>query len=237
MPDDQFSDKEFREFRNLLQDLALQAYPNPTRQNCPTTHVLAEMAALPLPAQHASYDHVAHCSPCLKDLIEERTRVLRNRRHRRRWTIVGVAAIVLISTAAVLLWIRGRVPVGSLRTAQRNSIPGNPPDAYEPASLNLRTRSVLRGSGVDREQPLQLPRKRVDVKIFLPFGSEAGTYDVMVLRQVDQPIIRTSGFASIQDGATILQTKIDLASLRAGHYLLGIRQSSWDWTYFPLTLP
>jgi hypothetical protein len=236
MPDDQFSDKEFREFRNLLQDLALQAYPNSTRQNCPARRVLAEMAALPLPAQHASYDHVAHCSPCLKDLIEERTRILRNRRHRRRWTIVAVAAIVVISTAAVLLWIRGRPPAGNMRTAQRDSIPTRPSDTYEKASLNLRTRSVSRGSGVDREQPLQLPLKRVDVKIFLPFGSEAGKYDVMVLREVDQPIVRTSGSASIQNGATVLQTKIDLANLREGHYLLGIRQASWDWTYFPLTL-
>jgi hypothetical protein len=109
------SDDEFKKLHHTLRQLALAAYPNSERKGCPGMEVLRDIASTSWPANHPGYEHVKHCSPCLRemfDLQEEIFVAKTRRRHRKYW--IAVAAILVI-TAGV--WL------ATLRLASRRSNP------------------------------------------------------------------------------------------------------------------
>ncbi|MGH9398356.1 MAG: hypothetical protein ACRD18_16095 [Terriglobia bacterium] len=106
--------------------------------------------------------------------------------------------------------------------------------------LDLRGWSAVRS---DEEAPnagqkrLELRRGKLALAIYLPMGSEPGKYDIEILRNKAAPLLKLDGTARIENGNTILSTRADLSKLASGNYLIGIRQSAWDWRYYPLTIP
>jgi hypothetical protein len=106
------------------------------------------------------------------------------------------------------------------------------------AQINLQNRSITRGDAPpsQRNETILVPRGQLKLTILLPFGSEAGTYDVEILKEVDKPLITRSGQAEISDGVTKLIVSLNTSSLPAGKYLLGIRQRPLDWTLNPITI-
>ena len=82
---DEISDNDFKEFVKTVQDLALRAYPNPGRADCPGSQVIHEVALLSRPAAHPVFQsHIVRCSPCIQDVLAERTRIQSQRKNRRR---------------------------------------------------------------------------------------------------------------------------------------------------------
>jgi hypothetical protein len=76
-----------------------------------------------------------------------------------------------------------------------------------------------------------LPHKNLDLTITLPFSSEAGQYQVQVLRELSNPLISAYGMAEVQpDGTTVLNVRLDLSKIPPGPYQIGFRRIPWDWT-------
>jgi hypothetical protein len=57
-----------------LEQTALHAYPNPTRNGCPSEDILEHFARDPLAfgVGDPAFEHVTHCSPCLQFINERR---------------------------------------------------------------------------------------------------------------------------------------------------------------------
>src|SRR5581483_7910420 len=100
------SDDEFKRIHRTLQELALAAYPNPERRGCPGIEVLREIANASWPADHPGYDHVKHCSPCLREMLDfqEEIFVAKTRRRYRMYRIAIAAVLVLAVGIGFAAW-------------------------------------------------------------------------------------------------------------------------------------
>ncbi len=68
----------------------------------------------------------------------------------------------------------------------------------------------------------------------LPIGSKEGPYEVGLLTETGDQILRATGIAQLHDHITDLRVDIDLSDVRAGVYSLGVRQPSLEWTRYPI---
>ncbi|MGC2792736.1 MAG: hypothetical protein WA899_11990, partial [Candidatus Sulfotelmatobacter sp.] len=99
-----------------------------------------------------------------------------------------------------------------------------------------RERSVARGqSQADAVQaPLEIPRSAKHLMVDLPIGSKEGPYEVGLLADTGDQLLRATGIAELHDHTTGLRVDIDLSSIRPGVYSLGVRQPSLEWTRYPI---
>ena len=81
-----------------------------------------------------------------------------------------------------------------------------------------------------------LPRKPLDLTIYLPVGSERGQYQIRLEQKAGEPVLETEGAASVENGTTAVRARLDLHSLAPGQYFFGIRQPPWEWTYVPVMI-
>ena len=134
-------------------------------------------------------------------------------------TWVATAAVVLFAVGG-WLWVRARHPV----------------DATVTAVLDLRERSVARGQGESGtgHAPLEIPRTAKHLVLDLPIGSKEGPYDIGLLTEAGDQILRATGMAQLHDHTTDLRVDVDLSRVRAGAYSLGVRQPSLEWTRYPI---
>jgi len=60
----------------MMDAVALKEHPNPDRIGCPDTGKLESFARNPksFPLRDLIFEHLAHCSPCLKFVRERRPR-------------------------------------------------------------------------------------------------------------------------------------------------------------------
>jgi hypothetical protein len=118
------------------------------------------------------------------------------------------------------LWVRGRHSV----------------EPTDTAVLDLRERSVARGQGQSgtSQVPLQVSRTAKHLVLELPIGSKEGVYDVGLLTDTGDEVLRAKGFADLHDQITGLRVDVDLSSIRPGTYSLAVRQSSIEWTRYPI---
>lgn len=230
---DESADQIFEELQDIVQQAILREFPNPERNGCPGTESLRVLANRPRPTRDTVWEHVTHCSPCYREFLDLRTQVKAELERRRRTVLhrrlaFATAVVVLLGGAIAAYQI-------SQRGAFRSSHSAGP---YESASLDLKDRSVARSTEkqAPKAQPLILPARRLDLSIFLPIGSEPGRYDVQLLKKIDEPLLSVSGEATVQNGTTILRARLDLTGQAAGSFLIGLRQSPSDWTYYPVTI-
>ena len=111
----EFPDIEFAEFVRSVQKMALAAYPNPDRNGCPGKKIIHDIAGLPLPSQHPVFEHhISRCSPCIADVLAERTRIQSSRSVSFvRW-IAAVAACLVLAFIGFRVWQvheHARIPV------------------------------------------------------------------------------------------------------------------------------
>ncbi|MGB6631920.1 MAG: hypothetical protein WBE52_11820 [Terriglobales bacterium] len=104
------------------------------------------------------------------------------------------------------------------------------------AVLDLRERSVARGQSQSEtvQAPLEIPRTAKHLILDLPIGSKEGPYEVGLLTESGDQILRATGTAQLRDHITDLRVNIDLSSVHAGEYSLGVRQASLEWTRYPI---
>ncbi|MGH9770520.1 MAG: hypothetical protein ACRD4Q_02285 [Candidatus Acidiferrales bacterium] len=224
------SQREEHEFLRLLAQSALNDYPNPERIGCPGPEFLRTLAfhRKSIPLSDPRLHHVVHCSPCFREFTAFQAAA-----RKRRNTLWGmVAAIAAVIAICVGLWASG--------TFNQLAPPGAASPAPIIAQIDLRNWSITRGAPEPSQHhgPIPVPRRRLQLTILLPFGSQAGTYQVQILKQhANQPLIRASGQAVIVDGITKLKVSLNTSSLTSGNFLLlGIRRPPLDWTSYPITI-
>ena len=81
-----------------------------------------------------------------------------------------------------------------------------------------------------------LQRRAVDLRVYLPIGSEPGDYELQIAQEADAAILSARGTAKAEDRNVSLRVQIDLRGLAPGRYLLGMRKGSFRWMYYPLTV-
>jgi hypothetical protein len=135
--------------------------------------------------------------------------------------------LMLVATAAALLFAVG----GWLWVRARHSV-----EATDTAVLDLRERSVARGQSESEtgQAPLVIPRSAKRLMLDLPIGSKEGQYEVGLLTDTGDQLLRATGMAELHDHVTGLRVDVDLSSIRPGTYSLGVRQLSLEWTRYPI---
>jgi len=228
---DEISDNDFREFVRTVQDLALRAYPNPDRVDCPGSHVIREVAGQPRPSAHPTFQsHIVRCSPCIQDLLAERRRIQSRQKTRRQLILAAAAACVCAIVLASILFMRHRSPQpGGGELARAGNLPEIP--------IDLRPYSPTRSESAQKPKPpLIVPNEREKLKIYLAPGSPEGTYEVGVLTNQLKTITKQQATTVTSDGTTLIPITIDLAGLPAGPYMLAIRpmRDGEEWQAFKL---
>ncbi len=108
---------------------------------------------------------------------------------------------------------------------------------YEANILDLRNRSATRGAEAPpNNAPLELPRGRLALSIYLPIGTEPGEFEIELIQKPENPILTASGSANLRDHITVLDVKLDLTGLTPGLYLLAVRERGWSWNYYPVII-
>jgi len=228
MADTWKSTGEDRKLLELLAKSALEDYPNPERNGCPGNEFVRRLAfdRPSVALDDARLDHILHCSPCFRELKELQGRAAQ--KHRRRTVSIFASAVALLLASACVWFI---VSHDNYAGENRNAMP-------LVAQIDLQNRALTRGVSPTPQvtDNLSLPRGRLRLTVLLPFASEPGTYEVEVLKEIDKPLVTSSGRAVIVNGVSTLTLPLGTARLPAGKYLLGIRKPPTDWTFNTVTL-
>ena len=209
-------------------------FPNPVRTGCPDREILRAIAFRELTLEQVAgwIDHLGFCSPCYVEYD-----ALRRQAVSRRWIQYGAVAagIALVVAIGIWAWFGGwrQQRIGGGGEIARREEPG----PYQPFLLDLRNRAVLRGEeSVPGESPLELPRGRLSLSIYLPIGSAPGKYEFELAREPEKLLVRAEGAAELHDGIATFKIKPNLEPLRPGSYLVGIRRIGWSWRYYRVVL-
>jgi hypothetical protein len=229
MPDESRSEDEERELLDLLAKSALNDYPNPQRTGCPGREFLERLAFSreSILLSNPRLDHIVHCSPCFRELSDIKTAL--QKRKRAIW--IGLAAAAALILIAVGVWWSGAF--GRLKSPGRDG-------KLAPiiAEIDLQNSSIPRGSRSDSQQnrPIVIPRGQLRLTILLPFGSDAGTYEIQMFKEVGKPLITSAGQAATGNGVTKLDVHVNTSLLAPGSYLLGVRQPPLESVFNPITI-
>ena len=228
----EITDADFREFVKTVQNLALRAYPNPDRVDCPGSDVLRDVARQSRPSAHSAFQsHIVECSPCLAEMLAERTRFQGREQARRRLLLAVAAGVCLVALVSGLWWSHRAAPPSRDQLASAQNIPEIP--------IDLRPYSPTRAdSGQSTKPPIAAPSQRVKLKLFLAPGAPLGAYEIRILT-IDLRTMRSQqASAVLNEGVTFILVAVDLAELPPGSYVLVLRplREGEEWQTYPLTL-
>jgi len=212
------------EGRDLAEELLATANPNPERVGCPAPAVLKELATRTRRPDDDAYKHLGRCSPCyraVRELQRQAARQVDRAPAGRRVTLrraLAAAAAVLLVVAAAWFFVQ-----------QSDS-----PAVVQSAQLDLRPYTTFRS---EREgatiKPVALARGRLNLKIILPVGAQAGPYELHVFDRDLKPAATARGEARVENYLTTFETTVDLASVPPGEYQLALRHTGEEWRWFP----
>lgn len=237
MPDNPKSDPTPEQIKRILQEALLRNYPNPDRRGCSDQQALKRVAAKTLPQEDALWQHITHCSPCYQEFLEYRATFLEHRRNRRRM-LASAGAIAAVALIAVV-WLstsRSAPKVPSNITTRRPSPSAPRLDVGQTvtAVLNMQASPTRgpEGTAVGPGELQRLPRGRMaPLLIYLPFGSDPGTYKVEVRNDKGDALSTFTGDAEIREGLTVLQVSADLSRFGPGTYVFSVlRNGSSPWS-------
>jgi hypothetical protein len=229
MDDEQLTPELDRKMLELLKEAALHDYPNPERIGCPGRDFLNRLVndRRSIDLSDPALDHVARCSPCFQEFVEIKDQANRAKISRR--AAIAAGGTILIAGAAETV----------RRASTHSKSQDSDNERYAPADFDMSLGSAERGA---TENPSQtkptpdLPRKRLDLSITLPFASPEATYEVQVMGPGGATGLKASGAAHLLKGTTILRVKLDLTKLQPDTYTLGIRRIPYDWTSQPVQI-
>jgi hypothetical protein len=200
----------------------LNNFPNPNRVGCPGDVRLREVAERKAVTEDDDWQHITHCSPCYAEFLAAKEQIRRAGSRARTLRLIG-GTLVLILLVAIPAY---RHFVGARNQDSSASV------TFERATLDLKSGSTARGDDkADTESIPVLPRRPLELKIILPFGSEAGPYQFELVNRDGGVLKSGSATASIANGDTALDAKLNLTSIAAGEYRLGLRKESFDWIF------
>jgi hypothetical protein len=249
--DDQILTKEEeRLLGDSLRKALVSAHPNPNREGCPDPKTIRDLAfhkPLGNPALFEEImNHVAGCSPCVRDALGYGEQYKAERRKRRNSVIAfSLAAALMVTFATWVIWrfqshprsdeiVREvpsvRPPAPSPTGAEKQ------PDIarYEAATLVLPAR--WRGSTAT-EPPLVLSRGLLLLEIRLPLGSPEGNYKFQILDRSGTIRTTAEAAASIREHVTGVRIPLDTSDVSPGDYTLKILEPGLDeWFAYALKL-
>jgi hypothetical protein len=169
---------------------------------------------MPLDQAEKWLDHLGSCSPCYSDFSEFR----KSHELRKKRTLLAIAASILV-VAGIAGWV----------LLQRH----NETLVAQTAVLDLRNRSLPRGTEPNAvEPPLTVGRAAAHWNIFLPFGSDAGSYDIRLLAGSGELLVSTKADAKLTGGVAVIQISVDLSSRSPGQCVLRLtRNGSQESSY------
>jgi hypothetical protein len=216
-------------------------FPNSGRSGCPTQEALQSVSRKTRGSveSDAVLEHLTCCSPC----FAEYERLLRSDRLSKNLKILALCASLLI-TVGLAVWFYSFRGEPGLRPpepviVQKEPPPQAPPTPFEVALVDLRNRSPVRGEQgppPDGTVVASLPTRRLDLSVYLPIGSEAGRYEIQIVREAETPLVALNGSATLKDHNVVLRLRADLTGLDPGRYLLAVRKGNFRWTYYPIAL-
>jgi hypothetical protein len=109
------------------------------------------------------------------------------------------------------------------------------PLELQAAILDLRKRGIPRGESKKKPGDLALPKGRLKLSIYLPFGSEVGQYEIRISGEKKQ-VATAAGAAVMRNQITVLDVNVDLGAFEAGRYQLAIRQVGWGWYQYSASI-
>lgn len=212
-----------------IEELLLRAYPNPERNGCPGPDTIKALANKAIPHDDPVWQHIWKCSPCfaefkeLRDARRQSEQALR-RKHAAYWaTAAGIVLICVGAAVAVFLLNRSKPPE---HPSTANIAPTRP--SYVAAVLNLEGTSTVRSaekSATGNQVQIQtLPRRAVDLTVYLPRGSEDGQYQLQFLDSHGGIALSVRGQAKITRGLTEFTTPVDFVKTPPGTYTVRSRR-------------
>jgi hypothetical protein len=217
-------EQKYNRIAAAVQQTILQNFPNPDRVGCPGEVKLREVAARKTIIEVDSWEHITHCSPCYGEFLAEKER-LRGAQRKTRTRALAAAALlaILIGLTAYLLRQKPASEVAEIRP--------------EPATLDLKESSGVRGDAKALEKALPvLPRRKLELTVVLPFGSEAGRYQFRLVDAEGRVLTSGEATATITSGTTAMKTTLDTSALREGDYRFAIREQALDWIIYPVRI-
>ncbi|MGI9074126.1 MAG: hypothetical protein ACR2JB_23070 [Bryobacteraceae bacterium] len=220
-------EQRYERVRDAVQQAILRNFPNPERKGCPGDKVVREIAGRRNLIEDDAWRHITHCSPCYATFLQCKDEFRRQRRRRGLLILAGVAALLALIVSVTISGVMNR----TTNIVSPSSL------TSEAAILDLRGRSAQRGAQetASNAAPLSLPNRPLDLTIYLPLGSEPGKYEIR-LSKAGRTLVTIPGNAHVNQGNTVLRIKIDLSKYTAGDYSVGVRQPSWNWVEYPVTL-
>jgi hypothetical protein len=83
---------------------------------------------------------------------------------------------------------------------------------------------------------LEIPRTAKHLVLDLPIGSKEGPYEVALIADTGDELMRATGTAELRDHITRLRVDVDLSSIRPATCSLGVRQAGLEWSRYPIRL-
>lgn len=256
------SRQEEKELLRSGEDVLRSDFPNPERLGCPGKEILRTLASrsqsLALTDRSRYLDHMTCCSPCFSEFSV----FVDQARHRKRLALVGLCAALLLTLGltawlTISQWRSKQVDPITVNPPSTNperepqeqkspelspqeqrpeaAIQQPKPRIYRDVILDVRDQSVVRGETpkpAERRYPT-IPRGLLNLSIYLPFGSEAGKYQLKISKSNDpaKPLLNTRGIARIREGITVVQIKVNTSEMSPGSYVLESRAEHWATSY------
>ena len=229
-PEESPQDK-YERIQRRLQEEILNKYPNPKRKGCPGRQVLARLARDSFDTKlegNSDWEHVTHCSECYREYLAIRVDASGAKERRANWIRWSIAGTVLL--AAILLFVFVRV-----RTEINDERPQNAELAYQPRTINVESMSRSAGQS-ETKSAIDLDRGLIALTVQLPVGSKTGTYGFRLRNGSGSVMLMRSAAAELREGVTSFTLKLDLRKASPGRYRMEIRQSPFDWNYYPVEI-
>lgn len=235
-----------KELLDYARTYLANAFPNPAREGCPTDAALRSLAFNPKESQPSVTEHLAACSPCFRRytelLVELKSR--REAEEGSSWTRISAWSKThpLLAGTALACALFAAIGVGLLvrRIGQPNTPPIDanrrpsptepvlPTVAYSPFSLDLSSRSHVRGSEpstTGAQERVTIPNLPLGLTLTLPLASQEGPYDLTLIAG-GQTFWSKSAKAHLHKGKTLIQVEADFRQIPTGNYSLEVQSSS-----------
>jgi len=166
-------EQKYNRIAAAVQQTILNSFPNPNRVGCPGDVRLREVAARGTIVEDDDWQHITHCSECYGEFLAAKDQFRQAGRRTRTLRLIGGAALLVLVAGTVAYRYLPQSANGVVAVA------------FQPATLNLKDSSGIRGDakGVQENVPV-LPRRPLALTIILPFGSEAGAYQIQFIDSV-----------------------------------------------------
>jgi len=240
------SSKRVKNIVALGKKYAKTAFPNPTRDGCPSRSSLRAMANRDrrLTLKDLPVSHVVSCSNCFREYTSFRRMSILVRGIK-----ITAAALVILAAALVAgrfaLNYAGRRGEPSLSHKQRTA-PESPAANKQrppliaplPIQIDLASFSPTRGDDTndDSRHAIHLPQKLLRANLLLPVGLEPGEYAIRLQNSAGTILIDKSAVGHMKDGITSVEVDIDLIDAGRGNFTLMIRPPGLSWRRFPVVI-